>query len=74
MEFEFDLAHTGGDLPLFSAQHHHPEGAGCIERAADKLRADHEGDLELTVDPIPPDDGELRTELGGVLKVFQNFA
>ena len=23
--------------------------------------------------PIPPDDGELRTELGGVVKVLQNF-
>ena len=70
MVLEFDLAHSGGDLPLFPAQHHHLEGAGCSERAADKLRADQEGHLEFAVGPIPPDDGELRTEIGGVVKVF----
>ena len=68
------MVHSGGDLRLFPAQHHHPERAGCREPAADKLRPDQEGLLEVTVGPIPPDDGELRTEIGGVVKVFQNFA
>ena len=65
---------TGDDLRLFPARHHHPERAGCSERAAHKLRADQEAHFEVAVGPIPPDDRELRTEIGRVIKVFQNFA
>ena len=71
---EFDLVHSGRDLRLFPDHHHHPERAGCSDREAFILRAYQEGHLEVTVGPIPPDDGELRTELGGVDKIFQNFA
>ena len=75
MELESDLDHSGGDLRLFPAQHHHPERAECSERAAHKHCADQEGHLVVTVGRIPPDDGKLRTEIGEVIgKVFQNFA
>ena len=70
MELESDLSHSVGDLPLFPAQHHCAERAGCSERAAHHLRADQEGHLEITVGPKPPDDGDLWAEIGGVVKSF----
>ena len=56
------------------AQHHRQERAGCDDRAAEILSADQECQLDVTVGPIPTDEGELRTEIVGGIKVFQSLA
>ena len=72
-ELEFVLPDSLSDAGPFTTQHSIAELGSCVDRAADKLRAEEQGHLEGAVGPITPDDGELRTEIGGVLKRFQNF-
>ena len=71
---ESDLLDSLSDLGPFATEHHLAEFASCGDRATHKLGADEEGHLNVAICPEPPEDGELRTEIGGVVKSFSNFS